>query len=743
MLRSIPSFLHRPPASAALMALMACTGAVDPVDLDDPVDRSPTRSCRVLVPGELPQGVDEGAVAGSFSDWEPIPLEVRDDGSLSADLGELVPDTYAWKYVWDGTFEGPPPPDVPTTWLDGVENRALVVQDCRVPSLRPLQVEATAEGSFLAEIQWVRGRDGAALDPSTLVVQVGEREVAPEIDARGVLTVRTDGLTAGKHSLRIRAADLDGRLAEPVWVPVWVEETPFAFSDGVMYFAFLDRFRDGGQSPDAPITGHLPGAGYRGGDLVGLRDALREGYFDDLGVRSIWLSPIAENPDGHWPGRNPGPGYTGYHGYWPAAPRTVEARLGTTEVDSETALEEVIEAAHARGIRIVLDIVLNHVHQDHPWIDEHPEWFDLDDPCTCGDPGCEWEVKPRTCRFAPYLPDVEYRSPGAVEAQLDEMRWWLENFDVDGLRLDAVKHMDHVVLRRLALDLRSRIDEPGGAHVYLVGETFTGTGQQGLIQDYVAEYELDGQFDFPLFWRIREAVQEDGSFRPFAAEARVSEQVYGPFLDTMSPFFGNHDVARLATELAGCSDWGAKWGVCEDALASGPVDQIDPNQERLVRRLAMAWALVATRPGVPLLYYGDEVGLAGANDPDNRRDMPWTLTAAQRALRTEIAEMAQVRAQSPALRRGQTRELWVDDTLYVVARTTEGGTRGDDEVVIAWFSSDGGRSAQRIPIPTDVAPEGTRLETFDGTPVQTVEDGQLLLELGDQDWTYGVVRGSR
>jgi len=716
-----------------LLFLLGCTDpGLDPVDTDADLDPAPIRSCRVQIQGELPDGVQQGAVAGTFSDWQPVALDDADgDGTGTADLGTLVPGTYAYKFVWDGTYEDQPPPWVPTTWDDGVENRALIVEDCRQPDLQPVSISATPQGTLHAEVQWVRGRDGDPLDRESIRISLGDAPVPPTY-RDGLLVIDAAGLPPGKHSLRVQASDTAGRSAEPVWLPVWVEDEPFAWSDGVLYFAFVDRFRDGGPSPEDPITGHLPGAGYREGDLVGLRDALREGFFDDFGVRSIWLSPVADNPDGAWAGSVPGQDYTGYHGYWPVAPGTVEGRFGTTQVDAETALHQVVEEAHARGIRVVLDLVLNHVHQDHPWVSEHPDWFDLDAPCVCGDPGCGWEEKPRTCRFAPYLPDVEYRARGAVEGQLDEVWWWLTTFDLDGLRVDAAKHMDHVILRRLSLMLQDRVDAAGGAHVYLVGETFTGPDQRDLIRAYVAEHELDGQFDFPLYWRIRESLRDEGSFRPLAAEARAGAEVYGPFLPTMSPFFGNHDVARLSTELAGCEDWSAVWGVCSDVLGKGPADRIEPDQAWLVDRMSLAWALVVTRPGVPLLYYGDELGLAGANDPDNRRDRPWTeLSAAQRELQARFEALAAARAGSVALRRGQVRELWVDDDLYVIARVHE------QQVALAWTSrwSDGPRS---IPVPPDVLPSGaTVVDLLGGDVSLTLQDGRITLPT--RPWSYGVL----
>lgn len=714
-----------------IFMLAACDGDLAPTDTASPVDRSAVRTCDVSLSASLPEGVREGAVSGTFSDWNPLPLDGVEDGVGTLELGRLLPGTYAYKFVWDGTYEGAPPIDVPSTWDGGVENRALVVGDCTRPTLEALEATATADGSVDAELLWTRGEDGASLD--TVEARIGGVQVQAEVRDDGIVHVAATGLPRGKHTVLVQAWDTEGREAEggPVFLPLWVQDSDFAWGDGVLYFAFVDRFRDGGPSPESPIEGAAWGTNYRGGDLAGLRDALEEGYLDDLGVRSIWLSPVVDNPDGAWLGSSGDTRYTGYHGYWPTTPRTVEGRFGTVDTSADQALLEVVDAAHARGIRVVFDVVLNHVHEQHPWITSHPDWFDLADPCVCGSPGCGWEEKPRTCRFASYLPDVEYRNQGAVDAMIDEVRWWLRTYDLDGLRVDAAKHMDHVILRTLSYRLRQEITDPGAAPVYLVGETFTGSGQQGLIAEYIGPHELDGQFDFPVYWQIRGTLHDGGSFRNLAGELAASDATYGDQLHAMSVFYGNHDVPRLATELAGCDTW-ELFGGCSDPLGDGPADRVTEEQAWLVDRIALAWALVATQPGPPLLYYGDEYGLAGSGDPDNRRDMPWEdLSAAQLELRDRVSALALLRASDPALQRGDREVLHVEDDFMVLARTTP-----EQGSAIAWFSrfADGART---VSVPARIAPEGTVLVDGLSGVEHTVEGG--VVRINADPWSYGVL----
>ncbi|TVQ89402.1 MAG: hypothetical protein EA397_15190 [Deltaproteobacteria bacterium] len=708
-----------------LLALACRSEEPEPVAIDADAE---VRSCQASIVTEAPAGGTRVQVAGSFSDWQPVDMRESEEG-LIAELGRLVPGTYPYKFVYDGDFEGDPPVDVRSTWSGGFENRALLVRDCRHPSLKALSVEVQGD-EVVGRFQWKRSNLEDPLDVESIEASVAKEPLgasAVQVDSDGTIEVRAPAPVEGKYTFRLTASDTAGRQNEEgvVLLPVWKEAQPFSWGDGVMYFPFVDRFRDAGPSPEPPISGASEGANYHGGDLVGLLYAIEDGLFEELGVRSLWLNPVVDNPDGAWIGGDERTFYTGYHGYWPVAPRTVEGRLGTVDMPAEEALHRVIEEAHARGIRVLFDLVLNHVHEEHPWVEEHPDWFDLEDPCVCGSPGCGWTEMARTCRFAPYLPDIEYRNQGVVDAMIDESFWWVETFDADGFRVDAAKHMDHVILRTLSIEVEDRLHVPGAPHFYLVGETFTGVGAQELIAAYIGPHELDGQFDFPLYWRIREAVHDGGSFRDLAAEARYGEEVYGDQLHYMSAFFGNHDVSRLATELAGCSDWGALWGVCHDYLADDTFDETDAF---LIERLGMAWAITVTQPGPPLLYYGDELGMAGANDPDNRRDRPWgARTEAQDALYAEFARLGRLRADTPALQRGDRVELWVDEDLYVFARQAE------DEVALVvlsrWTSG-----SREIPIPTSVLPEGTALVDDRGAQAGTVSGGRLRLSLETWSW---------
>ena len=182
----------------------------------------------------------------------------------------------------------------------------------------------------------------------------------------------------------VSVASQSGHLAEPQRLVFWVEDEPFSWEGALVYMVMVDRYRngepgnDGGGTPSADPMGD-----FWGGDLQGLTDSIAEGMLDELGVGAIWLTPWQTNPEGAYAASDGVHQVTGYHGYWPTRAREVDARFG-----GEQALRELVTTAHAHGIRILQDYVINHVHEDHEYVAEHPDWFRTG--CVCGTDGCDW-----------------------------------------------------------------------------------------------------------------------------------------------------------------------------------------------------------------------------------------------------------------------------------------------------------------------------------------------------------------
>jgi glycosidase len=704
----------------------------DDEDTEDTVEREiiTVRDCSVTLK-TIPAGSPSTLQAsGEFNDWGMTALSGPDaDGVWSADLGELDPGEYGFKYVIDGEYEDGPPRNAYTKWSGGVENRNLRVGDCTTPLLQTVAA-STGSGTLSATIQLASAADGTPIDPDAVIVTVGGVAVTPEVDVEaGTITVSLSGLTSGqKHSVKVWASDEAGRPAEnePLFIPLWVEDEPFVWDDGLMYFAFVDRFRNGdwGEAGSVDsIDGVAECANYNGGDFLGVIHALQEGYFEAMGVNTIWLSPVYDNPEDAWQGVSDGRDYSGYHGYWPIHASEIEDSFGDADSPAADRLRELIGEAHSRGIRVLFDLVLNHVHQEHVWRSEHSDWFDDASACVCGSEGCGWDEKAVECWFTDYLPDLSYKNHdvlmGVSQATLD----LIIDYDIDAIRVDAAKHMDHVIMRTLSMRIRDEIEAGGGAEVYIVGETFT--SDRDLIMDYVSDTELDGQFDFPLYYAIRSAFVDGGSFYDLESAVSAGQSTYGDA--RMSPFLGNHDIERFATAVTGAAgDCWSDW--LEDPMAEGGENI---TQWDVINKASMAFAFTLTQPGVPLIYYGDEIGLHGGGDPDNRRLMNFDpyLSANQAELLGRVQAIGSARAASAALRRGERVQLWVDDSLLVYARDNGGG-----DVAIVAINKGGGSRSESIPVSSLGIDGVTLTDAIDGSPSVTVSGGSLSLSLGSQEY---------
>ncbi|HPH69771.1 MAG TPA: alpha-amylase family glycosyl hydrolase, partial [Kofleriaceae bacterium] len=293
--------------------------------------------------------------------------------------------------------------------------------------------------------------------------------------------------------------------------------------DAIMYFVLIDRFNDGSTANNAPVSGVEGPGNYTGGDFAGLKAKIDSGYFTELGINTIWISSPVDNADNANPGSD-GHAYSGYHGYWPADLLKVESKIG-----NEAELKAVVDAAHARGIQVLIDYVMNHVHISSPTYAAHQDWFWPNDNgfggnCVCGQ-GCDWNASATRCWFDGFLPDFNFNNGDARRFSVDNAIAWAKRTGIDGFRLDAVKHIETSWLT----DLRARIkaEVQFDQRFYMVGETFD--GGRDVIKRYVnPDTMLDGQFDFPLRAQmIRTLLRRDGAMGDLIGFLNANDNYYG------------------------------------------------------------------------------------------------------------------------------------------------------------------------------------------------------------------------
>lgn len=673
----------------------------------DSEDSIPVRTCEVTLT-YAPQQSLQGTVSvtGEWNGFDAasLPMADRGDGVFTARLEGLEPRDYGYRFVV-GKQELMDPQNPYSRWVRTEEYSRLTVPDCRQPVLELRRFVATPEGTLDVDVAYVDGTDEVGPDTDKVSLSLDGEVRQGAFDSKtGRLRLQVEGLAQGKHHVKVVAMDASGRAAQPLYLPFWVEPQRFRWESGLMYFAFTDRFRNARTENDGAVADVDPIANYQGGDFAGITEKIEDGYFDALGVRTLWISPVDQNPEGRFIGTG-GKYYSGYHGYWPSQPRTTQHRFGSIEE-----LRALTAAAHRKGIRVIADLVLNHVHQEHPyWVNHrNDDWFNTSASCVCGTQDCDWEEKRLTCKFTDYLPDFNWRSSNMVDRFIDDTLWWLEAADFDGFRMDAVKHMDQVAGRTLRGRLRD-ITAMTGTEFYLVGETFVGADGRSQIARYISPRELDGQFDFPLYWPVREAFADGQGLERVDQAVRENEVFYAPGTIN-SPFIGNHDVARFISQAAKQleGEGGDPWS------SSRPAATV--TDAAAFEKAKFAFTFVLTQPGVPLVYYGDEVGLPGAGDPDNRRLMRFgsTLTPLEAELLTVVQKLGQARLAHPALQTGARHTLRIERDLYVFQRSLPDG----QGALIAINRSDVERPLVVEPLGSLAASSATYSDVFSGRTLQ-------------------------
>ena len=501
--------------------------------------------------------------------------------------------------------------------------------------------------------------------------------------ATATFTFHTTEVAPSKYSFLFRLRSAAGADLRPLFVPLWVGTgtayAGFTWNDSILYQIFTDRFFDGNPANNLDNSaGDLarvtdPRSRWQGGDFAGITQKIRAGYFDAMGINTLWISSPMLNSHRSQPGvaLADQQRYASYHAYHPtvtgythlddlgyASP--IEPAFGT-----EAELHELVNEAHRRGIRIIPDFVINHTHREAKLFQQHPEWFFSYQPCDN-----RWDVGRLDCWFTTDMPDLDYGgNPAAVAKVVDHALWMIQEFNFDGFRADALKHMDDRFVRALKRAVVDEIETTVTDHTraleptvfYMVGESLGGWARYHVRNDMV-----QGQVDEGYYNTTKAALLTfDISVRQLAEFAIPNDTAYLTPRDTygsqggyagaiMGNFFGNHDQVRALTEA----------------------NQRGGGHERL--RLAQTFLM--TSPGnIPMLYQGDDIGTTGGVDPDNRKMQRFTgLGADEQASLANVQKAGTLRAQHAALRRG-TRTTVVLEDYFWVYKVVDGA----DEVYVA------------------------------------------------------------
>jgi len=478
----------------------------------------------------------------------------------------------------------------------------------------------------------------------------------------------------------------------------------------VLYVMMVDRFHNGNNTNDSKIDDPdvAPRANYHGGDIAGITQKVKEGYFSKLGINTIWVSPIVQNPEkAYREFPKPNRKYSGYHGYWPINLTKIDHRFGTP-----AELHELVSEAHKQNINIILDFVSNHVHEENHLFKAHPDWAT---PLVLPD-GTKniriWDEQRLTTWFDTFLPTLDYSKSEVVETISDSALYWVETYDIDGFRHDATKHVPEVFWERLTQKLKQRIITTKSKPLFQIGETF---GSRELIGSYVNSGMLDAQFDFGTYFDARWVFANDKAyFEQLSSSLKETFKYYGSH-SLMGNITGNHDIARFISYAGE----GLKFD--EDAQEAGWKREIMIKNPVGYQKLSCLTAFLMTIPGVPVIYYGDEIGMPGGGDPDNRRPMKFeNLTSFEQKVKDNASKLVNLRRSNLSLLYGDFNDLIVKNNIWVYTR------QYFDQITVVAFNKSNKIQTIEIEIPKKFSASKLKIN-FGGKLEQNGERMKLIL----------------
>lgn len=476
----------------------------------------------------------------------------------------------------------------------------------------------------------------------------------------------------------------------------------------VMYSLMIDRFHNANLDNDHPVNDPEihPKANYYGGDIAGITKKITDGYFEELGINTIWVSPITQNPLGAY-GLYPEPRtkFSGYHGYWPISSSKIDFRFGTSDE-----VHQMLAEAHKRDINIILDYVANHVHQEHPLYQQHPDWATnlyLPDGTLNTE---KWDEYRLTTWFDTFMPTLDLERPEVYEPMTDSALFWVTEYKFDGFRHDATKHIPEVFWRTLTRKIKENV-EPNRT-IYQIGETY---GSHELISSYIGSGMLNGQFDFNVYDAATSTFgRTDVPFTNLHSKLIEGFSYYG-WNNLMGIITGNHDKGRFVSYAGGALSFD------EDAKKAGWTRHIGVGDEVGYKKLQMLNAFNLTIPGVPTIYQGDEFGQPGGNDPDNRKMMQFDdLNPNEQQTIAVTKKLTNLRRTNMALNYGTFEPVLVNDKVYAYARTYMGN------VVLVVFNNSNTATDIEMELPARFA-ELTFSSNFDSEFTKSGENLSVTL----------------
>lgn len=342
-----------------------------------------------------------------------------------------------------------------------------------------------------------------------------------------------------------------------------INQSTFSNKD-LIYFIMIDRFYDGdttNNSFDDSSDNPEDLKAYLGGDLKGITEKLD--YIKSLGATAIWITPVVKNEP------------YGYHGYWTEDFESVDPHFGDM-----VSLKELVDTAHDKDLKVILDYVVNHTGYQHEWLNDpdKKDWFHNKGDIT--DYGNRDQLENYNLAG---LPDLNTENPEVKDYFYNNVLWWIKETGVDGLRLDTVKHVPVEFWNEFAYIIKQEYP-----NFFLLGEVYHSS------PSYLASFNevgLDSITNFSIYEGLKDTFRVYGDANKL--KIAINNDVKFDDRGMNAIFLDNHDVSRLISRTSKHGEAYLKQGL----------------------------TFIMTYPSIPVMYYGTEIGLEGKDDPDNRRLM--------------------------------------------------------------------------------------------------------------------------
>ncbi len=399
-------------------------------------------------------------------------------------------------------------------------------------------------------------------------------------------------------------------------------------SGDALYFVMIDRFSNGDATNDSKIDLADPQA-FHGGDLQGLINRLD--HLKELGIKTVWISPTFKMRT------DPFFGHGAFHGYWLEDPALIEPRFG-----DEALLKKLQDELDKRGMRMVMDVVLNHVAPESEMVARHPDWFHLNGGIT------DWNDTKQVQTYDVHgLPDLDQSVEPAYDWVAGTTLRWISKVHPGGFRLDAVKHISNDFWQRFNAEARSA----GGPEFLLLGELLDGNAAN--VAAVAKDGGFNAMFDFPLYFAMVDVFCKDQSPARLAA-VLSADRLYGDMLganrEGLVTLLDNHDLPRILS-------------ACNNDLG----------------RVRQAMQFMMTARGTPSFTWGTEAGLEGEKEPENRGDMNFE---SDHALGRAIHDGLERRRMRTVFQTGMDVLLQVEDGFLAYLRVSQDDTRPEVVLIV-------------------------------------------------------------